>query len=263
MSSASFINAFRRFVAIRGPVKLVRSDRGTNFVGAVQDLGIEAEFVENGTVSKTLETYGTTWKFNPPHSSHFGSSWERMIGICRRMLDDMLIQERHKLTHESLVTLMAEVSAIVNSRPLLPISTDPENPEVLSPSVLLTHKKGQNDMISLPQFGTKDMLRSQWKLVQGLADEFWSRWTKEYISTLQVRRKWKQKETNLNIGDVVLLREKESHRSVWPMAVVTKLFPNNDSLVRKVEIKLNRENKTCTLVRPVVELVPLVLVDEN
>ena len=264
MSSAAFINAFRRFVAIRGPVKLLRSDRGTNFVGAVQDLGIEAEFVENGTVSKTLETCGTTWKFNPPHSSHFGGSWERMIGICRRVLDDMLIQEKHKLTHDSLVTLMAEVSAIVNSRPLLPISTDPENPEVLSPSVLLTHKKGQNDITSLPQFGIKDMLRSQWKLVQGLADEFWSRWTKEYISTLQVRRKWTQKETSLNVGDIVLLREKEAHRSVWPMAVVTKLFPSShDSLVRKVEIRLTRENKTCTLVRPVVELVPLVLVDDN
>jgi hypothetical protein len=47
MSSAAFINAYRRFVAIRRTVKLLRSDRGSNFVGAVQDLGIEAEFVED------------------------------------------------------------------------------------------------------------------------------------------------------------------------------------------------------------------------
>ncbi|XP_056017291.1 uncharacterized protein LOC130053762 [Ostrea edulis] len=262
MSSAAFINAYRRFVAIRGPIKLLRSDRGTNFVGAIQDLGIEAEFVEDGRIAKTLETYGTSWKFNPPHSSHFGGSWERMIGTCRRILDNMLMQDRNKLTHDSLVTLMAEVSAIVNSRPLLPISTDPENPEILSPSVLLTHKKGQNDTCPFPQFGTKDMLRSQWKLVQGLADEFWSKWTKEYISSLQVRRKWKQPEVNLNVGDIVLVKEKDFHRSMWPMAIVTKLFPSDDFLVRKVEIKLYKENKICVFVRPVVDLVLLVSSDD-
>ncbi|XP_048749330.2 uncharacterized protein LOC125661393 [Ostrea edulis] len=262
MSSAAFINAYRRFVAIRRPIKLLRSDRGTNFVGAIQDLGIEAEFVEDGRIAKTLETYGTSWKFNPPHSSHFGGSWERMIGTCRRILDNMLMQDRNKLTHDSLVTLMAEVSAIVNSRPLLPISTDPENPEILSPSVLLTHKKGQNDTCPFPQFGTKDMLRSQWKLVQGLADEFWSKWTKEYISSLQVRRKWKQPEVNLNVGDIVLVREKDFHRSMWPMAIVTKLFPSDDFLVRKVEIKLYKENKICVFVRPVVDLVLLVSSDD-
>jgi hypothetical protein len=98
-----------------------------------------------------------------------------MIGICRRILDAMLKQDRNKLTHDSLITFMAEVSAIVNSRPLLPVSTDPENPEVLSPSVLLTQKKHQNDSCSFPQFGTKEMLCTQCKLVQGLADEVWKR----------------------------------------------------------------------------------------
>ncbi|VDH98411.1 Hypothetical predicted protein [Mytilus galloprovincialis] len=160
MSSASFINAYRRFIAIRGSVKLIRSDRRTNFVGAIQDLGITAEFIEKGTVDIMLSQYGTIWKFNPPHASHFGGSWERMIGLSRRILDCMLIREKNRLTHEILVTLMAEVSAIVNSRPLVSVSTDPDNPEVLSPSMLLTHKKGQDEQTML-QFGTKNMLRSQ------------------------------------------------------------------------------------------------------
>ena len=47
LSSASFINAFRRFIALRGNAKIVRSDRGANFIGAIQDLGISAEFSEN------------------------------------------------------------------------------------------------------------------------------------------------------------------------------------------------------------------------
>ncbi|CAC5390484.1 unnamed protein product [Mytilus coruscus] len=153
MSSASFINAYRRFIAIRGSVKLLRSDRGTNFVGAIQDLGITAEFIEKGPVDIRLSQYGTIWKFNPPHASHFGGSWERMIGLSRRILDCMLIREKID-SHEILVTLMAEVSAIVNSRPLVSVSTDPDNPEVLSPSMLLTHKKGQDEQ-SMLQFGTR------------------------------------------------------------------------------------------------------------
>jgi hypothetical protein len=85
--------AFRRFIALRGNVKLVRSHRGTNFIGAIQDLGISAEFSENGPVDKTLSRYGTIWKFNPPHASHFDGSWERMIGISRRILDCMILCE--------------------------------------------------------------------------------------------------------------------------------------------------------------------------
>ena len=45
------------------------------------------------------------------------------------------------LTHEVLTTLMAEVSAIVNARPLVPVSNDPDTPEVLIPATLLTHKQ--------------------------------------------------------------------------------------------------------------------------
>ncbi|XP_071122566.1 uncharacterized protein [Mytilus edulis] len=260
MSSASFINAYRRFIAIRGSVKLIRSDRGTNFVGAIQDLGITAEFIEKGTVDIMLSQYGTIWKFNPPHASHVGGSWERMIGLSRRILACMLIREKNRLTHEMLVTLMAEVSAIVNSRPLVSVSTDPDNPEVLSPSMLLTHKKGQDEQTML-QFGTKDMLRSQWKMVQGLADEFWSKWNKEYLHTLQVRKKWELPIKDLNIGDIVLMRDKELPRPQWPMAIVTKVFPSADMKIRKVGIRTIRDNKPSSFIRPIVELIPLVLTD--
>ncbi|XP_071133064.1 uncharacterized protein [Mytilus edulis] len=260
MSSASFINAYCRFIAIRGSVQLIRSDRGTNFVGAIQDLGITAEFIEKGTVDIMLSQHGTIWKFNPPHASHFGGSWERMIGLSRRILDCMLIREKNRLTHEILVTLMAEVSAIVNSRPLVSVSTDPDNPEVLSPSMLLTHKKGQDEQTML-QFGTKDMLRSQWKMVQGLADEFWSKWNKEYLHTLQVRKKWELPIKDLNIGDIVLMRDKELPRPQWPMAIVTKVFPSANMKIRKVEIRTIRDDKPSSFIRPIVELIPLVLTD--
>jgi hypothetical protein len=91
MSSASFINALRRFIALRGPVTELRSDRGTNFIGAACELGMNSLFVENGPVQKHLLKAGIIWKFNPPHASHMGGSWERMIGDVRRVLDALLL----------------------------------------------------------------------------------------------------------------------------------------------------------------------------
>lgn len=138
MSTDSFINALRRFFSIHGPVKLLRSDRGTNFVAACKELGINTD----GTViRKYLQEKGCSWVFNPPHASHMGGSWERLIGVARRILDAMLRQTGPtQLTHEVLSTFMAEVTAIMNARPLVPISTDPDSPVILTPAMLLTQK---------------------------------------------------------------------------------------------------------------------------
>ena len=128
-------------MAIKGPVKELRSDRGTNFVGATDDLNIAAINVEDKHIDKVLLQHGVIWKFNAPHASHMGGAWERMIGLVRRILDSMLcdVTTRH-LTHEVLCTFVAEIYAIVNSRPILPVSNDPDSPTILSPHVLLTQK---------------------------------------------------------------------------------------------------------------------------
>lgn len=69
---------------------------------------------------------GKTWIFNPPHSSHMGGVWLRMIGTTRRILDLILLDCGSKcLTHEVITTFVAEGTSIFNSRPLVPVSRDP------------------------------------------------------------------------------------------------------------------------------------------
>ena len=255
LSSSSFINAFRRFTAIRGEVKVIRSDQGTNFVGATDDLGIKAVKVQNEPPSTYLHSKGVTWIFNPPHSSHMGGVWERMIGITRRILDSMLsdITSKH-LTHEVLSTLMAEVSAIINARPLVPVSNDQDCPDILSPSLLLTQKPSSSVHYAFLPVDP----RVQWKYVQSLADTFWKRWRTEFLHTLQQRRKWKTDEPNLKIGDVVLLREKGVNRNSWPLGIVVRVFPSEDRNVRKAEVRVCRGDKSTTFIRPISELILLV-----
>lgn len=86
----------------------------------------------------------------------------------------------------------------------------------------------------LPEFGKKDLLKSHWKHVQALAQNFWKRWHTEYIQTLQVRQKWKSETSSLEVGSVVLLKDNDCARNSWPMGIIKRVFPSDDGKVRKV-----------------------------
>lgn len=94
-----------------------------------------------------------------------GGSRERMIGITRKTLDSMLMDfNSTRLTHEILTTFLAEASAIINSRPLVPVSKDTETPTILTPATLLTQK-----LVSVPvppgNFKAANLCYDQWKRV--------------------------------------------------------------------------------------------------
>lgn len=251
MTTASFINGLRRFTAIRGPIK---TDRGTNFIGACKELNL---YTDDPDLKTYLRDNKCTWLFNPPHSSHMGGAWERMIGIARRILDALLLKVNASyLTHEVLTTLMAEVTAVMNSRPLVPISSDPEAPAVLTPAMLLTQK---SETLSAPvgDFDINDLSNKHWKRVQGLADAFWKRWRQEYLTTLQLRRKWHSVRRNLQVGDVVLLKDSQTKRTEWPTGLVVKTIPSQDNRVRKVEVKVVKQGTSKVYLRPISEVILL------
>ncbi|KAF1387159.1 hypothetical protein PFLUV_G00102450 [Perca fluviatilis] len=258
MDTSGCINALRRFFAIRGPAKQLRSDCGTNFIGACKELGMGKDQPDK-TVQTYLNQEGCSWEFNPPHASHMGGSWERLIGLARRILDSMLLEQYTRLTHDVLCTLMAEVTAILNARPLIPVSNDPEDPFILSPSMLLTQKVG---VPSPPgDFTDKDLLTKQWRQVQSLANRFWNRWSREYLPTLLCRRKWHKSYQNLQEGDIVLLKDTQVARNHWPTAIITKTFPGKDGRVRKVELRTTVQGSSKTFFRPVSEVILLLVKD--
>ena len=262
MDTSSFINALRRFLALRGPVIQIRSDCGSNFVGARNELQGVLTPSDVSTTRSYLLKEGCEWVFNPPHASHAGGAWERMIGVTRRVLEAVLadVPSRH-LTHEVLTTLMAEVSAIVNARPLVPVSTDPDAPEILTPATLLTQKPQQLNQPA-GEFNARDLYSKQWKRVQHLVNVFWSRWRKEYLPTLQPRRKWQDKSRNLQEGDLVLLCSKDAPRNDWPLARVTKAQTDRDGKVRKVDLITTKEGSEKHYHRPITECI-LLKADES
>ncbi|KAK3742103.1 hypothetical protein QZH41_020261, partial [Actinostola sp. cb2023] len=257
MDTSSFINALRRFLALRGPVIRLRSDCGTNFVGARNELQGVLKPSDISAVQTYLLKEGYEWVFNPPHASHAGGAWERMIGVARRVLESILadVPPQH-LTHEVLTTLMAEVTAIVNARPLLPVSCDPEAPEILTPATLLTQKPQQLKPAA-GDFSSADLYSKQWRRVQHLANIFWSRWRKEYLPTLQSRRKWQNASRDLKEGDLVLLCNKDAPRNDWPLARVVKAQPGRDGKVREVDLETAKGGSKKLYRRPVTGVILL------
>ncbi|XP_062619290.1 uncharacterized protein LOC134280860 [Saccostrea cucullata] len=257
MSSSSVINAVRRLVALRGEVKEFRSDRGTNFVGAADEMRTDVINVEEGPFRRQLSTTGTKWIFNAPHSSHMGGVWERMIGIARRILDAMFLKQGNIITHEVLVTVMAEVCSIINSRPITAISYDSDAPMILSPSLLLTQRTPGSPAMC-EGLDIKDIYRAQWRHVQVLGNTFWKQWREQFLQNLQTRRKWAEERPNIKIGDVVLLKDSSLARFQWPVGIVESVFPSDtDDLIRKVQIRIVRDRKPVVLTRPITEMVLL------
>ena len=259
MDASSFICALRRFFALRGPVSILRCDRGTNFIGGKSELGDALREMDQCQVKGYVNNHGCEWIFNPPHASHFGGAWERQIGTIRRVLGAMFAElGSHQLTHELLVTLMAEVTAIVNARPISAIPTDADEPQPLSPSMLLTMKTRP---LGPPpgNFVPPDVYaRRRWRRVQYLADQFWIRWRREYLQSMQTRTKWEKPKRNLRTGDIVLVKEEGAYRNDWPVGRVSEAIESDDGRVRKAQVETVRGGAKKTFLRPIKELVLLV-----
>ena len=255
MDTNSFLCALRRFFAIRGPATLLRCDRGTNFIGGQSELDEAMKSLDQRIINNYVTNQNCEWQFNPPRASHFGGVWERQIGTIRRVLDGMFLSlGSHQLTHELLVTLMAEVTGIVNSRPIATISVDPEQPQPLTPNALLTMKT--RPLISPPGvFSQEDLYsRRYWRRAQYLADQFWSRWKHEYLQSLQVRPKWNKVNSNLQVGDIVIIND-DSPRNQWPLGKIVKAMKSKDGLVRKVELVTTIGGVKKCYERPIKDLV--------
>lgn len=121
------INALRRFISRRGQVANLRSDNGTNFVGAERELKEALAALNQDRIQGVLAQVGIRWRFNPPAGSHHGGVWERMIRLVRRVLSSVLCQQR--LDDDGLQTVFCEVEAILNDRPITKLSEDPNDLE--------------------------------------------------------------------------------------------------------------------------------------
>lgn len=248
LSTDAFIAALKRMIARRGIPKQIFCDNATNFVGANNRLKELKTFLFNennqSIITRFCANEMTSFRFIPPRAPHFGGLWEAAIKSAKGHLNRTCVNRR--LTMEELTTALAEIEAILNSRPLVAESSDPNDYNAITPGHFLIG----NALTSLPHiYGvSKDRsLHQKWKEIENIKEEFWKRWSRDYLIELQLKTKWTTKVHNLSIGDLVLLKEDNLPPLHWPRGRITELVYGDDGAVRVVVIRTVRG----TIKRPV------------
>ncbi|XP_011702560.1 PREDICTED: uncharacterized protein LOC105458737 [Wasmannia auropunctata] len=248
----AFLAALRRFTSRRGLCRTIRSDCGTNFVGA--DAQLRAFFSTSSPelrqVSKQLADDQIQWQLNPPSTPHFGGLWEAAVKSLKHHLRRVLGDAT--LTFEEMSTLLTQIEACLNSRPLQAQSDDPEDLAALTPGHFLVGSA--LTAVPEPPIGAQPTNRlSRWQLLQQMRDHFWDRWSREYLHSLTHRPKWCREKSAFKVGRLCLVRHESTPPTRWPLARIIRVHQGEDGQIRVVDVR----TPTTVLTRPVVKLVLL------
>lgn len=254
LTAQAFIAAFRRFVARRGHCAHLWSDNGTCFVGADKELRILFKKSTNSIVKEIadqLANDGTTWHFIPPRAPNFGGLWEAAVRGAKRHL--IRVNGSTRLTYEEMATMLAQVEACLNSRPLCQLDETVDTLNPLTPGHFLIGEP----IISIPdnrynQISTSQL--SRWQLIQKQTQDFWRRWQVEYLNTLQQRHKWQDVVSSPCVGDLVIIKDEDLPPAKWLLGRIKALHPGSDNLVRVVSVQCKGDN---ILKRPLSKLILL------
>jgi len=251
LTSDAFMASLRRFMSRRGKCRKIYSDNGTNFVGAQKEL---SNYVKN--TEDLMAREGVEWHFNPPSAPHFGGLWESAVKTVKTHL--VRVVKDTRLNLEELQTLLCQIEACVNSRPMIPLNSDPCEPNALTPAHFLVG--GPLLLPAEPEIPQNEIAHlKRWKFVQALVQTFWKRWYGEYLPQLQVRGRWLTSKREMAINDVVIIKEDCTPPTKWKLGRIIKVHPGGDGIIRVVTL---RTSTGAEMQRPVGKLCRLPLEQE-
>lgn len=238
LTTESFLACLKRFVSRRGMPTKIFCDNAKTFKGASNTLKALYDLQASKDCRVAVNNYCSKnyieFQWIPSYSPTFGGLWEagvksvkhhfkRVVGILC-------------LTYEELNTVINQIEAILNSRPLL--AANSYDCDYLTPGHFLIGTAltsyPETDLTEIPINRLKF-----WKLCTKLQQDFWKLWHKDYITQLQSRPKWRYQDTNLKVGDLVFVKQLNTSPLTWPMGRIIQTFPGNDGKVRVADVKVN------------------------
>ncbi|XP_025995820.2 uncharacterized protein LOC105202869 [Solenopsis invicta] len=239
LTTDAFLNAFKRFISRRGKPTNVYSDNGTNFIGANRELEKCLELFRSEQSKRKILDHGALekikWHFIPARAPHFGGLWEAAVKACKTHFYKTAAEAA--MTFEEASTLVAQIVAILNSRPITALSDDPNDLSFLSPGHFLIGD-------ALTSYPEGDVLEikvnrlSRWQMVERIRQHFWKRWSSEYLLNLQRRNKWLSNTgPQIKVGQLVVCREDGLPPLKWALGRVQSVYPGMDGVVRTATIR--------------------------
>ena len=143
------------------------------------------------------------------------------------------------ITDEELMTAFTGAEALLNSRYLTYQSASPDDDVPLTPNhFLIGQIGGQFAPESVDE--TTVSPKKRWRRVQELVRHFWHRWLREWLPSLNVRRKWTEVKQDLKVGDAVLVISPNTPRGHWPLGRVIEVYPGQDGHVRVAKVQVGK-----------------------
>ncbi|XP_050358608.1 uncharacterized protein LOC126778898 [Nymphalis io] len=256
LSKDAFIMTLRRFVARRGKPIEFFCDNGRNFVAAAKEIVSILKYIAE-PISDYAAQEGIKFNFSPSYAPHFGGIWEAGVKSAKHHI--RRVMGNSYLTFEEISTLFAQIEAVLNSRPLCPLSSSPHDYLPLTPGHFLIGRPLRAIPVSESILANVNETQlSRYARVELIRKHFWQRWQREYLGELQQRVKWKTNMSKLNVNDLVLLQEDNTPPLSWRLGRVLRLFPGPDGISRVADISTT----TGCVRRPLVRLCPIPTVDD-
>lgn len=240
LTADSFIAALKRFMGRRNLCRQITSDNGSNFVASnkllAQELNLVIKQLRDRGFQEDIINFCANqkiqFKFIPAYTPHCGGLHEAAVKSAKRQL--MKVGGTKLFTYEELQTLFIQVESMLNSRPLVQTLSSDFHAEIISPGHFLTGRQ----LNCLPEADlTNHNVVKRWKLIEQQAQHFWKIWSNDFLHDMQQRTKWLYEKENVKLGQIVLLKSEQLPKSQWNLAKVVKLYPDQDGVVRIVDIQ--------------------------
>ncbi|XP_033218209.1 uncharacterized protein LOC117173677 [Belonocnema kinseyi] len=242
-TTEAFLNALKRFIARKGKVLNIYSDNGATFIGANNELWDLQNLLRSKDPQSKVHIFLTdnsiNWRFIPASSPHMGGLWEAAVKSAKTHLRKVMGSSL--LTFEELTTVFVQIVACLNSRPLIPMSSDPTEFTVLTPGHLIICESltciPEDDLREVPE---NRLTRFQ-HLIQ-IKQHFWSKWSQDYLTHLQHRSKWTSVQSQrIKPGTMVVLQDKDLPPMKWHLGRVIEMHQGKDGLTRVVSVQTKHD----------------------
>ena len=264
LATLSFLQAFRRHCSVFSTPRLILTDNAQTFKCAEQHLEKLFDILSSAAIQHTFTQKRITFRYIPARSPHWGGVYERSIGLTKTCLKKVL--GRSFVTLSELYTLLKEIQAVLNDRPLTYVNADIQDLDPLTPSQLLfghnvtplPYPPYDTTELSDPTFGDKDDISRAQSRRSTLYHHFSTRFSKEYLSFLREihslhHHKQSTDENVIQVGDIVLIANTDKPRHHWELGLVTELILGHDKLCRAAVVRTSRGTTT----RSILKLYPL------
>ncbi|KAK6735966.1 hypothetical protein RB195_018932 [Necator americanus] len=274
MSAEDFLNALRRFFARRGIPSLIICDNAPTFSQSAEILG---SVIKDSSLNDVLSNNTIEWKNITPYAPWQGGLYERLIKSIKRALYKCI--GRAKLSLYNLATIITEIEATLNTRPLTyqesdcdvftsirPIDFIQKNIEVTCPFKNIDSDNVDPEYHPSAELASLETRRQTVKALQSsikIKERFWNIWRDHYLNSLREhhRTRLSQHRTSTTVlrkGAVVLISDPVLPRNDWKMARITDTKQSSDGVIREVELITSTRRK---IRRPVNLVIPLELGD--